>query len=105
MSKIEDWIKKVEKQIRSFKSLEPSDRLELVSAIKQLNEAVAASTVGWDSWIKNPEVMKAFKKEELSELFNSFRELTIQFLEMDVKYTREFLKKTKMEGEKTFYTA
>jgi len=105
MVEVNKWIKKVEKQIQSFRDLKPTDRLEFVSALKQLNEAVAASTVGWDSWIKNPEVMKVFKQEELSELFDSFRELAIKFLELDIKYSREFLNKTKTREKKSFYTA
>lgn len=81
------WINKVKKEIQQLKELKPADRLSLVASITRCSGSISDSLYGWYSWLSNPLLMKYFTEEELKEIFEWFRELSIKFLEFDLKWT------------------
>jgi len=98
---LEKWIKDCEKTLEEIKKFNPKDRLELVSSIAECNMAIKASAVGWQSWLTSPIVMKEFSKEELEAIFNKFKELTIEFLTLDIKNSKHIRRKAKRRRKKT----
>ena len=87
------WIRKVKKHIIEIESLDPKDRLEIVSAILKCNNAVAGSVNGWATWISNPSIMNSFTEEDLKTILEEFKKVAIPFLKNDVKWTEYLLKK------------
>jgi len=93
MSKLKEYIKEVEEEIRKLKELNPSDRLAFMSALEQSLYNIHGSTIGWHSWIKSPGIMAKFSKEELAGYFERMREYAVLFLELDLKATRQMQSK------------
>ena len=84
-----EWAAKKRKQIDVVKVLEPDDRLDMVKAVALMNQCILDSCEGWASWIYNPMIISKFSKEELKSFYNSFRRITIDFLEFDVEATEK----------------
>ena len=81
------WTDERAKVLEDLKKLESADRLSLYSSLIKLNTALFESVRGWDSWLRNPTFMESFSQEELKEIFTSFKEVTVKFLEEDIKWT------------------
>mgnify|MGYP000678048028 CR=1 FL=1 len=82
------WIRKVEENIKEIRELNPSDRLEIVSAIAKCNNAITASVGGWATWLSSPTLMNELSEDELKAILEEFKEIAIQFLENDIKWTK-----------------
>jgi hypothetical protein len=109
MSEEKDWVKETLKSIEKIKNWKVDDRLSLVSKLTYMNAALAGSVAGWNSWLTNATVMERFNKEELDKLSEAFEKLTIDFLQLDIKYTMMMQQKLKEPEEepskKTVYVA
>jgi len=81
------WTDERSKVLGDLKRIEPTDRLSLYSGLIRFNSALFESVRGWDSWLRNPAFMDTFSQEELGEIFKNFREVTMKFLEEDIKWT------------------
>jgi hypothetical protein len=103
------WTDERAKILADLKKLEPNDRLSLYSSLTKLNSALFESVRGWDSWLRNPTFMDTFSQKELNEIFTSFKEVTISFLEEDIRWTGtkeqglpKVMKPEKMDGERRY---
>ena len=92
-SPVDEWISKTEEAKKSLKERKPKDRLDLVAAIEEAVVSINASTVGWNSWTKNPQVMKQFSEEELNSMWEKLRDFGCDFLEFDLEWTKNLVKK------------
>ena len=81
------WTDYRAKVLADLKKLESADRLSLYSSLIRLNSALFESVRGWDSWLRNPSFMETFTQEELNEIFLSFKDVTLKFLEEDIRWT------------------
>ena len=95
------WIREVEKEINKIKTWKIEDRLSIVAALTYCNSSVASSVNGWTSWLTNALIMEKFKEEELKEIFKEFTELTIKWLELDLKYTKLLMERQKEKKEES----
>jgi len=82
------WIRHVLKEINGIKNLVPKDRLESVSSILKCNNAVLASYEGWMVWLSDPGIMSQFTPEDLELVLTEFKELSVKFMENDIKWTK-----------------
>jgi hypothetical protein len=73
--------------LEDIKKLEPGDRLGLYASLIRMNSALFESVRGWDSWLRNPSFIDTFTEVELKEIHAKFREICVNFLEEDVKWT------------------
>ncbi len=81
------WTEERAKSIDEIKKLEPADRLGLYASLIRMNSALFESVRGWDSWLRNPSFIETFTEEELKEIFKQFKDVCLQFLEEDVRWT------------------
>jgi hypothetical protein len=81
------WTDDRTKVLADLKKLESADRLSLYSSLIKLNSALFESVRGWDSWLRNPSFMETFTQEELNQIFLSFKDVTVKFLEEDIRWT------------------
>ncbi len=92
----ERWIRSSEKILERIEKLEKvkdRDRLELVRSAWFMLGALQRSLVGWLQWVKNPEIMVKFSKEELEEINCNIAKFVRSFIEYDLKVTRQGAKK------------
>jgi len=87
------WTKATEKEIKKIKNWKLKDRLSIVAAITYCNSSVASSVSGWSSWLTNALIMEEFSEEELKEIFQELAKLAIEWLKLDLKYTKLLLNK------------
>jgi len=102
---IKKWIDKINREIDYLNKLEPKDRLNYISAIVHCANAIIGSVSGWEAWLTNPTLMENFKLEELKEIFNEFKKVTIGFLEYDIKWSEEMssrLSKAKVDRARDY---
>jgi len=88
-----NWTKKTEKEIEKIKNWKLKDRLSIVAALTYCNSSVASSVSGWSSWLTNALIMEEFSEEELKEIFQELAKLAIEWLKLDLKYTKLLLNK------------
>ena len=60
-----------------------------------MNGTLAASITGWNAWLMNPLIMEKLTEEELKELAEVWQRLAVEFLELDLKYTKLVKEKQK----------
>ena len=87
----ERWIQTCERlleRMRKFSAKEDKDRLDLVQSIRFSLYALHQSLLGWMNWVNNPNIMSAFKKEELDEMNRRITELTESFIKYDMEVTQ-----------------
>jgi hypothetical protein len=92
----ERWIQSSEKILERIRKLEKAkdrDRLELVRSTWFMLGALQRSLVGWLQWVKNPEIMVKFSKEELEEINSNISKIVRAFIEYDLKVTKQGAKK------------
>jgi hypothetical protein len=81
------WAEERNRAVEEIKKLDPSDRLGFYASLIKLNTALFESVRGWDSWLRNPAFIDTFAESELKEIYSQFKEVTLRFLEEDVKWT------------------
>jgi len=81
------WAEERSKAVEDIKKLEPSDRLGFYASLIKMNTALFESVRGWDSWLRNPAFIDTFAENELKEIYSQFKEVTLRFLEEDVRWT------------------
>ncbi|HKM51428.1 MAG TPA: DUF2153 family protein [Candidatus Bathyarchaeia archaeon] len=81
------WAEERSKALEEIKKLDPNDRLGLYASLIKMNSALFESVKGWDSWLRNPSFIDTFGESELKEIYAQFKEVTLRFLEEDVKWT------------------
>jgi len=74
--------------MKRFSAKKDKDRLDLVQSIRFSLYALHQSLLGWMNWINNPDIMSAFKEEELEEMNRRIMELTESFIKYDVEVTQ-----------------
>jgi len=99
-SEDQDWIKEVEKEIQKIKEWVCTDRLSMIGKLSYLNGSLAASVTGWNAWFTNPMICAYLSEEKLKELIEIFQRLTLEFLELDVSYTKLVKEKQQEELKK-----
>ena len=95
-----DWIQEVEKERQKIKDWACSDRLSILGKLTYLNSSLASSVSGWHSWFTNPLICAKFSEEELKALLLVFEKLTLDFLDLDISYSKQ-MRKIQAEEEKT----
>jgi len=68
----EEAIRQVEDEIRRLETLDPKDRLEMISCINKCLNALLGMIDGLSFWVKTPEFMSLFGNKETSNV----REIT-----------------------------
>lgn len=63
---------------------QPKDRLECLSKIMQCIEFMKQSNIGWASLLSNPIMANNLDEEALKDIFQKFRDITIQRITNDV---------------------
>jgi hypothetical protein len=81
------WAEERAKALEEIRKLDPKDRLGLYASLIRMNSALFESIRGWDSWLRNPSFIDTFTEDELKEIYAQFKEVTIRFLDEDVKWT------------------
>jgi len=90
-----DWVEEVEQEKERIKNWMLTDRLSIVSKLSFMNGTLAASITGWNAWLMNPLIMEKLTEEELKELAEVWQRLAVEFLELDLKYTKLVKEKQK----------
>ncbi len=93
----ERWIRSSEKileRIEELGKVKDRDRLELVRSAWFMLGALQRSLVGWLQWVKDPEIMVKFSKEELEEINSNIAKFVQSFVEYDLKGTKHGAKKS-----------
>ena len=80
--------------MKQLSEKEDKDRLDLVQSMRFTLYALHRSLLGWMNWVNNPDIMAAFKKEELDEMTKKISEFTESFIEYDVEVTQKGAERT-----------
>jgi len=91
--KVNEWLKRVNKEIERIKKDTPKDRLEYASHILKCNKAILASCQGWLTWLSSPGILNRFDEEELKTILDEFKSIALEFLDNDLKWTMVLSKK------------
>ncbi len=75
-------------QIRRFSVKENKDRLDLIQSMRFSLYVLHRSLLGWMNWINNPDVMVAFKKDELENMNKRIIEFVESFIKYDIDVTQ-----------------
>ena len=92
----ERWIRISEKtldQIKRLEETEEKDRLDFVSSILFLLNALRNSLHGWIQWANNPNIMARFTQEDLEKIAEKLSTFTRTFIEYDIETTKLGAKK------------
>lgn len=81
------WAEERAKALEEIKKLAPTDRLGLYAALIRMNSVLFESVRGWDTWLRNPTFIDTFGEDELKEIYKQFKDVCVEFLEEDVKWT------------------
>ena len=85
---LEDAIRRVEDEIRHLETLDPKDRLEMISGINECLSALLGMIDGLSFWIRTPEFMSLFGNKETMLMFKRLRKATVDLLKLTVEYSR-----------------
>ena len=98
------WVKRSEsilEQIKLMEATEGKDRLALVHTMRFGLGALWESITGWMRWINNPQVMTKFTQEELAEMNKTVIDFVKDFIEYDIKITKQGVQKGLNERSST----
>lgn len=87
----ERWVDTCERlldEMKKFSEKKGKDRLDLVQSVRFALYALHRSLLGWMNWVNNPDIMTAFKKEELAEMNKKIIDFTESFIKYDVEVTQ-----------------
>ena len=85
----EEWINGCKKARSDILEMEQGDRLINLSYLLYMTSVMKNSIEGWQSWFKNPHLMSNFTEEEISELFELMKELSLTLLDNDISLTEK----------------
>lgn len=84
----EEWIEKLRRKLKRLEELEADDRLSYMLGVKACNNAVAQTVGGWAYWVReNPKTFLLLSDEDMRILFESYRIITCQLLQLDIETT------------------
>ena len=95
----EKAIRQVEDEIRQLETLDPKDRLEMISGINKCLNALLGMIDGLSFWVKTPEFMSLFGNEETMLMFKRLRKATVDLLRLGVEYSRLAISHSKKSVE------
>jgi len=87
----EGWVQTSQElieQLKKFSAKENKDRLDLIQSMRFSLYVLHRSLLGWMNWVNNPDVMVAFKAEELEEMNKKITEFVESFIKYDVEVTQ-----------------
>jgi len=87
----EGWVQTCEmllEQIRKLSDKKDEDRLDLVQSMRFCLYVLHRSLLGWMNWVNNPDIMVAFKKEELDDMNRRITEFAESFIKYDIDVTQ-----------------
>lgn len=84
----EEAIRQVEDEIRRLETLDPKDRLEIISGINKCLNALLGMIDGLSFWVRTPEFMSLFGNKETMRMFEKLRKNTVDLLRLGVEYSR-----------------
>jgi len=96
-----DWVKNLKALKERIENIELNDRLSYTSALTHCLAALYTSLHGWYRWLSHPDIMNLFSKEELEELLDEFKDFTLSFLDLDIKWTKK--KRKDLKNDKAVY--
>ena len=109
MTENKDWIKRIRKLMKNIKKFELGDRIQTISQLIYMHNALYNSVKGWNNWF-NMWVASALNEkmgleddivnlteEELKELHEKLRKMIPEFLNLDIKMTKIIDKRSKEE--------
>lgn len=113
-----EWIKRRKEFLKNISRFEAKDdRIKTATQLSYMHNALHESILGWQNWINgwiSIELSKRIKVEdpdvisltnaELNELHDTFKEFTVKFIELDVKYTELINKKIVKKKKFSPYT-
>lgn len=97
---LKKWINDVEQSKVEIKKLKAKDRLQTAASIAKLHNMIFASLGGWSMWLKNPTILDQLSEEELQETFETFQQLALDFIELDLKMSSSVLEKRHKKRKK-----
>jgi len=95
----EEAIRQVEDEIRRLETLDPKDRLEMISCINKCLNALLGMIDGLSFWVKTPEFMSLFGNKETLRMFEKLRKNTVDLLRLGVEYSRLAISHSKKSVE------
>ena len=95
----EDAIRRVEDEIRHLETLDPKDRLEMISGINKCLNALLGMNDGFSFWVRTPEFMSLFGNKETLRMFEKLRKNTVDLLRLGVEYSRLAISPSKRSVE------
>ena len=95
----EKAIRQVEDEIRQLETLDPKDRLEMISGINKCLNALLGMIDGFSLWVRTPEFMSLFGSKETMRMFEKLRKNTIDLLRLGVEYSRLAISHSKRSVE------
>jgi len=95
----EEAIRQVEDEIRRLETLDPKDRLEMISGINKCLNALLGMIDGLSFWVRTPEFMSLFDNEETMLMFKRLRKATVDLLRLGVEYSRLAISHSKKSVE------
>ena len=96
---LEKTIEQVEDEIRRLETLDPKDRLEMISGINRCLNALLGMIDGLSFWVRTPEFMSLFGNKETLRMFEKIRKNTIDLLKLGVEYSRLAISHSKRSVE------
>jgi hypothetical protein len=92
----EQWITQSEQILKTMdhnlKKAE-KDRLEAITAILYVLNAIDRSLHGWRRWVQNLRFMAQFSSEELHQMEQGLSQVACAFIENDIDVTKRFAEK------------
>ncbi|KON31090.1 hypothetical protein AC482_01890 [miscellaneous Crenarchaeota group-15 archaeon DG-45] len=92
----ERWIQECAEHLKQIKEAlvaEDPDRLDLVKAMHTALLALNHSVWGWLQYVNNPDIMGKFDRGELDEISGFLNKFAEDFIEYDIKVTKDGMKK------------
>jgi len=95
-----DWIQLIDRTMKHIETADVKDpKLALIFSIQRLLSVVNSSVNGWNKWVMTG-ILDELKEDEIQEIYDSMKTFTLQFLELDKKWTKKVDKKMKKIKEK-----
>lgn len=78
----------------------PEDRLGLAAELSFCLNGMLLSIKGWGSWINNIQTLSTLTIEDLNKIYLLVKEISLQFLKIDIDITSKKLIETREKVEK-----
>jgi len=80
------WVEHIRKGLDDINSFRPKDRLDFIKVIVKLNNLIMSSSRGWNIWLTNALVASQFSKDDLTIIFNEFKQITNYIVNNNLKW-------------------